>query len=127
MPQYQTRHLEALKPIPHGDRSLAAGDKFTASDVDADYYIQHGKAKDVAKASAASAASAPPPPPPPPPPPAVATAPTPPTAAPQRRAPAPSPAAAHPRTPTAPAGVTTLADVDPARAEIAKPGASKTD
>lgn len=44
---YQTRHMEALVDLPHGDRSLLPGDTFFATEIDRGYYLKHGKAKDV--------------------------------------------------------------------------------
>lgn len=57
---YRTRHLEALRDIPHGSEFVPAGRRFHATEVDADYYITRKQAKDVpAEAPAAPAVEAP--------------------------------------------------------------------
>lgn len=45
---YLTRHLEALREFSHGDQHLRIGDDFFATDVDADYLLQHKRVKEVA-------------------------------------------------------------------------------
>lgn len=45
---YQTRHLEALKPMYHMGESLSVGESFFASAVDAGYYVKHGRAREIA-------------------------------------------------------------------------------
>lgn len=41
---YLTRHLVAKQPIRIAGRDLATGDTFEATEVDAGYYVRHGKA-----------------------------------------------------------------------------------
>ncbi len=45
---YQTRHMEALKPMYHMGESLSVGESFFASAVDAGYYVKHGRAREIA-------------------------------------------------------------------------------
>lgn len=47
MQTYQTRHLEALTDVPMGNAYHAKGARFHATQVDADYLVRHGKAKNV--------------------------------------------------------------------------------
>lgn len=47
MPTYQTRHLEAQADFSHGDLHLRKGDRFEASEIDADYYIEKKRATEV--------------------------------------------------------------------------------
>lgn len=42
---YQTRHLEALKEISHGDRFIRPGEHFQATELDAEHYRATGQAK----------------------------------------------------------------------------------
>lgn len=44
---YQTRHLEALTEIPLGHAYHAKGDRFHATEIDANYLVRARKAKDV--------------------------------------------------------------------------------
>jgi hypothetical protein len=55
---YRTRQLVAIKDFPHGDRNLTKDETFTASEVDAEYYIKHGRAKDAAAVEQIADASA---------------------------------------------------------------------
>lgn len=61
---YKTRHLVALSEFSHGDQHLRAGDDFFATEVDAGYYLQNGRAMPAVKAEhiAVAAVAAPPPP-----------------------------------------------------------------
>lgn len=43
---YQTRHLEALTEIPRGTRLVLVGERFEASEVDANHYLTRQMAKD---------------------------------------------------------------------------------
>lgn len=88
MPNYLTRDLVALRDIDHGGHLVRAGDSFTATDVDAGWYLARKYAEEVKEAPkpAAKRAAAPPP-------------------APKSTTEAPK------------AGATTLADVDPVKAE----------
>lgn len=114
MPKYQTRHLEATREFMLGRRPVRAGDRFEAAPIDADYYVSRRMATEVAPTPAAAEKSKP----------AARRAASAPGAGQAAAAPAPAPA---PKPPSAPAGVTTLADLDPARASEAKPGAAKAD
>jgi len=46
--EYETRRLEALKPMYHMGESLSVGESFFASAVDAGYYVKHGRAREIA-------------------------------------------------------------------------------
>lgn len=46
--EYETRHMEALKPMHHMGESLLVGECFYASAVDAGYYVKHGRAREIA-------------------------------------------------------------------------------
>lgn len=48
---YLTRHLEALVDIDRGTCLVRSGERFTASTVDAEWYLKTRKAKDVAPAA----------------------------------------------------------------------------
>jgi hypothetical protein len=107
--QYRTRHLEALTDFPHGQRSLSTGEKFEASEIDAEYYERHKKAKILPDDSEAAAPAPSPTQPPPRPAPAA------PEPAPMSRRAAPRSAPAS----VAPPGVMTLAEVNPDAAAAA--------
>jgi hypothetical protein len=123
MPHYQTRHMEALDEFPHGDQLVRKGDRFPATEIDAEYLVRRRKAKDVTdeshaaavaapavkQAPPAAAAPAPTPPPPPAPPPAA----EPPAAA--APAPAPEPQATE-RAASADTAFVSLRDARPAAA-----------
>jgi hypothetical protein len=59
MPHYQTRHLEALAEFNHGDQLVRRGDRFHATDIDADHYIGAKRAVEVPAAPPAPATPAP--------------------------------------------------------------------
>lgn len=56
---YKTRHLEATAEISHGNRFLKPGDRFNASEVDAEHYVQANKAKVIASPVTPAPAPAP--------------------------------------------------------------------
>lgn len=87
---YQTRHMEALVQMPHGDRTLYPGDTFFVTPIDREYYLKHKRAKDVEETAAAAPEPAPAPAPTPAP---AATAPAPAPSSRRRAAAAPAPAA----------------------------------
>lgn len=53
---YLTRHLEALRDLTHGDAHVQNGQRFHATEVDAEYYLGRGQAKEVPAAAAAPSA-----------------------------------------------------------------------
>jgi hypothetical protein len=55
---YQTRHLEALADFAHGQTQVRKGDRFPASEIDAKFYVDRGRARDVTEEQAAAAAAA---------------------------------------------------------------------
>lgn len=94
---YNTRHLEALRGVPYDGQHRDVGDKFYASEKDAEYLTRERRkgafAKEVQEQR--QAASAPAPAAPPAPAPAPAPAPTPAPAPAPTPAPAPAPAASR--------------------------------
>jgi hypothetical protein len=54
--QYRTRHLEALADFAHGQTQVRKGERFPASEIDAKFYVDRGRAKDVTDERAAAAA-----------------------------------------------------------------------
>lgn len=55
---YLTRHMEAARAMPHGDRALAEGEQFECSETDAEYYLRHKFARDRPAPEPAAAAPA---------------------------------------------------------------------
>ena len=45
--EYQTRHMEALKPMYHEGNALEVGDCFYATPIDAGYFAKHGRAREI--------------------------------------------------------------------------------